>query len=69
MRNFLKQLYDISDPSLVDYTNTLGGNVTLIFPMILGVNAKNTTVGQTMNIKKEYCATTTTTTNSTEMSR
>ena len=68
MRNLPKQLYDISGPiNLMDYTNTLGGNVTLNFPMTLGVNAKNTTVGQTMNTKGEYCATTTT--NSTEMSR
>ena len=52
MRNLLKQLYDISGPSLIDYTNTLGGNVTLSFPIILGVNAKNTTVRQTMNIKR-----------------
>ena len=39
----------------MDYTNTLGGNVALSFPMTLGVNAKNTTVGQTMNIKEVLC--------------
>ena len=52
MRNLPKRLYDISGLSLIDYTNTLGGNVTLSLPMILGVNAKNTTVGRIMNIKR-----------------
>ncbi|OCL10974.1 Di-copper centre-containing protein [Glonium stellatum] len=52
MRNPRKRLFDISGPIfLMDYNNTQGGNVTLSFPMTLGVNAKNTTVGQTMNIK------------------
>jgi len=68
MRNLPKWLYDISGPiNLMDYTNTLSDNITLNFSMTLGVNAKNTTVGQTMNIKGEYCATTTT--NPTVMSR
>lgn len=56
MRNLPKRLYDISGLiNLMDHTNTLGGNVTLSFPMTLGVNAKNTTVGQTMNIKGVLC--------------
>ena len=45
------RLKDISGPiNIMDYANTLGGNVTLDFPMTVGVNAPNVTVGQTMNI-------------------
>lgn len=35
----------------MDYNNTQGGNVTLSFPISIGVNAPNVTVGDVMNIK------------------
>ncbi|KAL1627406.1 hypothetical protein SLS54_002331 [Diplodia seriata] len=46
------RLTDISGPIyLMDYDNAQGGNVTLDFPMTLGVNAENVTVGDVMDIK------------------
>lgn len=46
------RLTDISGPIyLMDYDNAQGGNVTLDFPMTLGVNAESITVGDVMNIK------------------
>lgn len=52
LRNPWSRLTDISGPiNLMDYNNTKGGNVTLDFPMSLGFNAENVTVGETMNIK------------------
>jgi len=54
-KNLPVRLKDISGPIfLMDYSNQLGGNVTLSFPMTLGVNwenGKNTTVGQVMDIR------------------
>jgi tyrosinase len=45
------RLTDISGPIfLMDYENALGGNVTLDFPLSLGVSAVNVTVGDVMNI-------------------
>ncbi|GME25711.1 tyrosinase central domain protein [Neofusicoccum parvum] len=47
-----KRLTDISGPIyLMDYSNEQGGNVTLDFPLTVGVNAENITVADTMNIK------------------
>ncbi|KAL1638483.1 hypothetical protein SLS56_000292 [Neofusicoccum ribis] len=47
-----KRLTDISGPIyLMDYSNEQGGNVTLDFPLTLGVNAENITVADTVNIK------------------
>jgi len=34
----------------MDYDNLKGGNVTLEFPLSLGVSAENVTVGDVMNI-------------------
>ena len=35
----------------MDYNNTLGGNVTLSFPLSLGVNAPNVTIQDVMDVK------------------
>ncbi|KIJ50748.1 hypothetical protein M422DRAFT_44383 [Sphaerobolus stellatus SS14] len=54
VRNLNKRLTDISGPiNYSDFTNTIGGNVTLDFKMTLGVNAKDLTVGDTMDIRGE----------------
>ena len=46
------RLTDISGPiMLMDYANAAGGNVTLDFPLTLGVSAPDTTVGAVMNVK------------------
>jgi tyrosinase len=46
------RLTDISGPiNLMDYTNSKGGNVTLDFPISLGVSAPNVTVGDVMDIR------------------
>ena len=51
-KNLSSRLYDISGPIiLMDYANEKAGNVTLDFEMTLGVNAKNVTVGQVMDIE------------------
>ncbi|KAF2492345.1 Di-copper centre-containing protein [Lophium mytilinum] len=51
VRDLSKRLRDISGPiNLMDYNNTLGGNVTLDFQMSVGVNAKNVSVRDTMDI-------------------
>lgn len=52
IRDLEKRLTDISGPIyLMDYNNEKGGNATLDFPLSVGVNADNVTVGDTMNIK------------------
>lgn len=51
-KNLSARLVDISGPiNLLDYTNTLGGNVTLDFPLSVGVNAKNVTIRDVMDIR------------------
>ncbi|KAF8888037.1 hypothetical protein BD779DRAFT_1672450 [Infundibulicybe gibba] len=51
-RDLPRRLKDISGPiNILDYSNQLGGNVTLAFPLSLGVNAKNVTVSDVMNIQ------------------
>ncbi|KAF9638700.1 Tyrosinase [Lasiodiplodia theobromae] len=46
------RLTDISGPIyLMDYDNAQGGNVTLDFPLSVGVNAENVTVGDVMDIR------------------
>jgi tyrosinase len=59
MRDLPNRLKDISGPiNLMDYDNLQGGNVTLDFEMTMGVNAKNITVGDTMNIMGDtFCFT------------
>jgi len=53
-KNLTSRLKDISGPiNIMDYTNSLGGNVTLDFPLTLGVNAPNVTVGDVMDIRGE----------------
>lgn len=50
-RDLWHRLTDISGPIfLMDYGNEFGGNVTLDMEMTVGVNAKNITVKDTMNI-------------------
>lgn len=50
--NLSTRLTDISGPiNLMDYGNAQGGNVTLDFPLSVGVSAANVTVGDVMNIK------------------
>ena len=58
-RDLPNRLKDISGPIyLMDYTNSQGGNVTLEFEMSMGVNAKNITVGDTMDIMGDtFCFT------------
>lgn len=58
-RDLPKRLKDISGPiHLMDYTNAQGGNVTLDFEMTMGVNARNITVEDTMNIMGDtFCFT------------
>ncbi|KAL6853090.1 hypothetical protein ACO1O0_007643 [Amphichorda felina] len=58
-RDLPNRLKDISGPIyLMDYTNSQGGNVTLEFEMTMGVNAKNITVGDTMDIMGDtFCFT------------
>lgn len=47
-----KRLMDISGPiNLMDYGNEKGGNVTLAFPLSMGVSAVDVTVGDIMDIK------------------
>ncbi|EAQ92917.1 hypothetical protein CHGG_01152 [Chaetomium globosum CBS 148.51] len=49
--NLETRLTDISGPIfLMDYDNLKGGNVTLEFPLSVGVSASNVTVGDVMNI-------------------
>ncbi|KAH6650363.1 hypothetical protein F5144DRAFT_555984 [Chaetomium tenue] len=49
--NLETRLTDISGPIfLMDYGNLKGGNVTLEFPLSVGVSAGNVTVGDVMNI-------------------
>ena len=48
--NLKTRLTDISGPIfLMDYENLKGGNVTLDFPLSVGVSAPNVTVGDVMN--------------------
>ncbi|PGH01133.1 hypothetical protein AJ79_08004 [Helicocarpus griseus UAMH5409] len=55
MRDAEARLTDISGPIfMMDYDNLQGGNVTLDFPLTLGVNAENITVRETMDIKGGY---------------
>lgn len=50
--NLAKRLTDISGPIFIlDYNNVQGGNVTLAFPLSVGVNAPNVTVGDVMDIR------------------
>lgn len=45
------RLKDISGPIyLMDYDNLQGGNVTLDFPMTLGISSPNVTVGEVMDV-------------------
>jgi tyrosinase len=49
--NLGARLTDISGPIfMMDYANAQGGNVTLDYPMSLGVSGPNVTVGDVMNI-------------------
>jgi tyrosinase len=49
--NLSARLTDISGPiNLMDYSNAQGGNVTLSFPISLGVSAPNITVGDVVDI-------------------
>ncbi|KAK4129026.1 Di-copper centre-containing protein [Parathielavia appendiculata] len=49
--NLQTRLTDISGPIfLMDYDNVQGGNVTLDYPLSLGVSAVDVTVGDVMNI-------------------
>lgn len=49
--NLSARLTDISGPViLMDYDNVYGGNVTLDFPLSVGVSAADTTVGEVMKI-------------------
>ncbi len=49
--NLKTRLTDISGPIyLMDYANAQGGNVTLEFPLSLGVSAADVTVGDVMDI-------------------
>jgi tyrosinase len=49
--NLNARLTDISGPiNMMDYTNTIGGNVTLDFPLTVGVSAEDVTVGDVMNV-------------------
>ncbi len=50
--NLTARLTDVSGPIvLMDYTNSFGGNVTLSYPISVGVNAPDVTVEEVMNIK------------------
>ncbi|KXN80929.1 Tyrosinase [Leucoagaricus sp. SymC.cos] len=47
-----QRLKDISGPiNLLDYDNVEGGNVTLNFPLSIGVNAPNVTVSDVMDVQ------------------
>ncbi|KAF5311053.1 hypothetical protein D9619_008149 [Psilocybe cf. subviscida] len=51
-KNLAKRLTDISGPIfLMDYNNVQGGNVTLAFPLSVGVNAPNVTVADVMDVR------------------
>lgn len=51
-KNISARLKDISGPiNILDFDNVLGGNVTLEFPLSLGVNAPNVTIEDVMNIQ------------------
>lgn len=51
-QNISARLKDISGPiNILDFDNVLGGNVTLEFPLSLGVNAPNVTIEDVMNIQ------------------
>lgn len=53
-RNLSARLTDISGPIyLMDYTNAQGGNVTLDFPISVGVNAPDVTIRDLMDIRGE----------------
>lgn len=55
MRDPKTRLEDIASPIYMrDFDNVKGGNVTLDFPMTVGVNADNITVGDTMSIMGGY---------------
>ncbi|KAK2805503.1 hypothetical protein FQN51_000329 [Onygenales sp. PD_10] len=55
MRDLEARLTDISGPIfMMDYQNEQGGNVTLEFPLSVGVNAEDITVKETMDIKGGY---------------
>ncbi|KDR80002.1 hypothetical protein GALMADRAFT_222927 [Galerina marginata CBS 339.88] len=50
-KDLSRRLVDISGPiNLLDYDNVLGGNVTLSFPLSLGLNAPNVTIADVMDI-------------------
>lgn len=49
------RLQDISGPiNLMDYSNAQGGNVTLEFPMTVGVNGPNATIADVMDIRGQF---------------
>lgn len=49
--NLSARLTDIGGPiHIMDYGNTAGGNVTLSFPLSVGVNAPNVTIADVMDI-------------------
>ncbi|TFK35809.1 hypothetical protein BDQ12DRAFT_634639 [Crucibulum laeve] len=53
-RDLSARLQDISGPiNLMDYSNTIGGNVTLSFPLSTGVNADDVMIQDVMNIRGE----------------
>ncbi|KAF9002882.1 hypothetical protein BDQ17DRAFT_1390574 [Cyathus striatus] len=51
-KNLTTRLTDISGPIyIMDYTNEKGGNVMLDFPLSVGVNAQNVTIGDVMDVR------------------
>jgi tyrosinase len=51
-KNLPARLADISGPiNILDYDNVIGGNVTLAFPLTLGYNAADVTIGDVMDIR------------------
>ncbi|KAF9475132.1 Di-copper centre-containing protein [Pholiota conissans] len=51
-KNLPTRLNDISGPIfLMDYDNLQGGNVTLAFPLSVGINAPNVTIADVMDIR------------------
>lgn len=51
-KDLAARLKDISGPiNILDYDNVIGGNVTLAFPLSLGVNAMNVTIRDVMDIQ------------------
>jgi len=51
-KDLSRRLTDISGPIYFqDYDNLQGGNVTLAFPISIGFNGPNVTIGDTMDIR------------------